>query len=710
MSADPWGAFADAPAAPTSAAASVDPWAGFADAPAGAAHATQADGAPLGLANVPTAANDPIYHGAVPISQAPDQSATTAFASGVGGVPIVGPAILGGAERVAAGARSLAGGGSYDAELQHVQDMSTIARQQHPVAAIGGDLTGAALALAPATAAAPAAFGLGGPLTAGRALVGATSGAGLGAADAAVREGTDATSLGMGAATGAFGGAAAPILGAVGSRIGGAIADIASRTIAPPPEGMSRPAVDALSRVLVNDGTMGGQGAANIAAAGPRAMLADASPGFAGTLDTALQHGGPGGAAARAAVEARAAGANSDLTGALDQAFGQPQGVQTATSAIRDGSAAARQQAYEAAYSKPIDYTSDHGRTVEDIVANRVPPGIIARANNQMRVDGLSPTQQTMARVAPDGSVSYQQMPDVRQVDYITRSLNDVAKMGDGQGAIGGNTGEGRSYGQLASQLRTALRGAVPEYGTALDTAADPIQARNALEFGSSMLHPSVPRDVVANELSGMSAPEIAQVRQGLRSHISDTIANVGRTISDPNADARQAMSTVKMLTTDAARDKMSMLLDPAVHENVQGALGAAGRALELRGAVARNSSTYGRLAADDAVKQASQPGVVGRTLMSGLNPWKVSEPILEAITGNRPQDIAARATGLHGELASVLTGPQGPQAAGTLDSIIRSANVRDTASSIAGALPYGSLAHTGIFAPMFALQQRGLK
>ena len=323
-----------------------------------------------------------------------------------------------------------------------------------------------------------------------------------------------------------------------------------------------------------------------------------------------------------------------------------------------------------------------------------------------MRVDGLSPTQQTMARVAPDGSVTYDQMPDVRQVDYITRSLNDVAKMGDGQGAIGGNTGEGRSYGQLASQLRSALRGAVPEYGTALDTAADPIQARNALEFGSSMLHPSVPRDVVANQIAGMTAPEIAQVQQGLRSHISDTMANVGRTISDPNADARQAMSTVKMLSTDAARDKMGMLLDPAAHANVQGALGAAGKALDLRASVARNSGTYGRLAADDVVNQASQPGVLGRTIMSGLNPWKIAEPTLEAITGNRPQDIAARATGLHGELASVLTGQQGPAAVIMLDRIAQSANTRDTASSIAGAVPYGSLAHSGIFAPMFALQQ----
>ena len=696
---DPFAAVGSAapPSGPTLTPVDHDPF----------APTVQADGSPAGLANVPTAASDPIYHGAVPIAQAPDQGAATSFASGVGGVPVVGPAILGGVERLAAGARHLMGGGSYGDELGNVQDMTTIARQQHPVAATAGDITGAALALAPATASAPAAFGLGGPVTAGRLLAGATSGAGLGAADAAVRGSTGAADLARGAIGGALGGAAAPVLGAAGSRIGGAVADLAGRALAPS-TGMSRPAAEVITNALANDGALGGQGAANIAAAGPRAMLADAGgPSLTGALDTALARGGPGAAAARQAIEARAADANRDLTGTLDQVLGTPQGLATTTAGIRDGSAAGRQAAYDAAYAAPIDYTSDHGRALEDMVANRVPPGIIARANAQMRVDGLSPTQQVMAKVAPDGSVTYQQMPDVRQVDYITRSLNDVAKAGDGQGALGGNTAEGRSYGMLAKDLRGALRNAVPEYGQALDTAADPIAARNALQLGSTMLRPNVPRDVVAGQLDGMTGPELDHVRQGVRSHIDEAMANVGRTIANPSVDPGQAWSGVKMLSSDAARDKLGMILAPDEHANLQGSLEAASRALDLRSSVSRNSATFGRGVADETVKRAAGPGFLGRTILGGLSPWKLTEPSLELATGNTPKAVAAREANLHGEIANVLTGSQGPAAGGMLDKIIQADQTRNAASSVAAAVPYGTLAHSGVLPTLLALQQQ---
>ena len=467
------------------------------DAP-GVSFATQPDGSPVGLRNVPTAANDPIYHGAVPIAQAPDQGASTAFASGVGGVPIIGPSIERGVQDLAAYARSLASGTSYDAEQQHAQDMTAIARQQHPGVAFAGDLAGAALATAPVIAAAPEVFGAGpGGLTAGKVAAGLTSGAAIGGTDAAVRSGGNPTSTIEGVVGGAAGGAAGPVIGAGLGRIGQGAADAYSYLRTPNP-GVSRPVADIIRNTLANDGQLGPQGLQAIGAAGPRAMLVDASPSLSGVLDGALQHGGPGAAVARQAIEARTAGAGQDMTAALDQAFGQPQGVQSATDALRNGTAAARQQAYDAAYSSPIDYTTPEGRALEDMISSRVPPGIIARAQNQMRVNGALPPQQTMARIADDGTVTYQSIPDVRMVDYISRSLNDVSRAGDGQGALGGNTAEGQSYGQLAQDLRGALRSAVPAYGDALDTAAQPIQARNALEFGAGMLSPTVPRDAVA--------------------------------------------------------------------------------------------------------------------------------------------------------------------------------------------------------------------
>ena len=671
-----------------------------------ASSTTQADGSPLGLRNVPTAKSDPIYHGAVPIGTLPDQGATTAFASGVQGAPIVGPAISSGIQAAAAGARSLAHGTSYGDERQNVQAMTDLARYQHPAAAFAGDLTGAATATAPLVMAAPEAFGAGpGGLTAGKVATGAMSGGAIGGADAAARTDADPTSIAAGTLGGIGGGAAGPVLGAGASRISQTVADVAGRVLSPDP-GISRPAADILTRTIANDGQLGVQGLQNIGAAGSHGMLVDASPSLSGVLDAALQHGGPGAAAARQAIDARAAVSGQDMSGALDQAFGAPQGVYSATAGIRDNSAAARQAAYDAAYASPIDYTTDAGRSLEDMISNRVPPGIIARAQNQMRVDGVMPPQQSMASIASDGTVSYRQMPDVRMVDYITRSLNDVSRMGDGQGALGGNTAEGRAYGSLASDLRTALRQASPSYGTALDTAAQPIQARNALEFGSTMLHPSIPRDAVAGTLQGMTDPELAQVRQGVRSQIADTMANVQRTVTDSNVDARQATAMVKALSSAAAQDKMGLLLQPEEQQAVSGALDRAGRSLDLRASVSRNSATAARLNTNQTIGMSTEPGMVKQALAAG-GPMKSTRPVMQYLLGTRPQDIAAKQDALYGELASTLTRPQGQAAGGILDRLIQGNDTRAGISSIAGAVPYGALSQTGILSLLPQLQAR---
>ena len=659
---------------------------------------------PAGVTNTPTAKNDPIYHGAVPIQAPPDQGALTSFATGVQGVPIIGPALSAGVQDLAALGRSWSNGTDYSAEKQNVQDLVDAARQQHPTAALAGDLTGAALATAPVVAAAPAAFGAGpGGVTLGKALTGAMAGGAIGGSDAAVRSGGDLGASIAGTLEGAGAGAAAPAVGAVLSRVGQAAGAAVGRALSPN-TGLSPAIASTIGRAVEADGGLAGQGAANIAAAGPRAMLVDAAPSLSGPLDTSMQRGGTGALAARQAIDARAAGSNQDLTGALDQAFGAPQGIQTATGAIRDSTATARQSAYDAAYATPIDYTTGHGQALENIVANRVPPGIIARANAQMRMDG-TPSRQIMARVQPEGSVTYERMPDVRQIDYITRSLNDVSRMGDGQGALGGNTAEGRSYGSLARELRDSLRQAVPEYGTALDTAAQPIQARNALEFGSQLLRSSIPRDVAAEQIAGMTNPELAQARQGVRSQIAETMANVQRTITDPNTDAREAMATVKALSSAAAREKIGMIVGQREEQNMATALDQAARALELRASVVTNSRTFARGVANEAIERAAQPGILSRILMSGID--RFATPVVEAATGNAPADIARRVDAFHGEMARALTGPRGPAAASVLDRIIRAHNTQSTASSIAGSIPYGALTQTGAMALLPSLQHR---
>ena len=136
--------------------------------------------------------------------------------------------------------------------------------------------------------------------------------------------------------------------------------------------------------------TLTATGAARIREAGPNAMVADAGPAARNLLDTALERSGPGSTAAREAVEQRATQANQQLRGTLDQTMGAPVGVETRQAGIRAGTAPARQQAYDAAYNQPIDYSAPAGRQIEGLLG-RVPQEAVNHANRLMRAEGQAP-------------------------------------------------------------------------------------------------------------------------------------------------------------------------------------------------------------------------------------------------------------------------------------------------------------------------------
>lgn len=248
----------------------------------------------------------------------------------------------------------------------------------------------------------------------------------------------------------------------------------------------------------------------------------------------------------------------------LDRTFGAPAGVDRVSTALREASAPARQQAYDAAYAAPIDYSSEAGRSLENLITRveQAAPGTISLANRMMAGEGVQ-SNQIMANVGTDGSVTFTQMPDTRQIDYITRSLNQMAQSGDGMGALGGQTDIGRIMSNLSRDIRDTLRVANPLYGDALQSAATPIGQKQALLFGQDLLNPSLPRDVAAERIAGMSPPELDFVRQGLRSHLDEVLANVRTTLSNPDTGMREAQQALARLSSRAVRDKIGLLLSP---------------------------------------------------------------------------------------------------------------------------------------------------
>lgn len=578
----------------------------------------------------------------------------------------------------ASGALAQATGGNAELTEERARAKLEAYRKENPKTAtalrVAGGVAGSipmAVAAGPAVAAAAPASLL------GQVAAGGIAGAGLGGLEGAISgygAGTDEDSrsreaLQRGVIGGALGGtigAAVPAASKVAKPAVQRVLDWISTNKRAAQHGLSQPSHQILTRAMDADGSLTGTGARNIALAGDDAMLADAGPNARTLLDTAIQRSGKAGTLAREAVEDRAAKANQDIARSLDTTLGRPQGVKATETAIRQGSAAGRSNAYGAAYNSPIDYADPKALQLEELL-ERVPGDVVRNANRLMQLGG-DKSRQILANIADDGSVTYKVMPDVRQLDYITRALNQAAEAGDGAGALGGQTAMGRAYQNLARDIRTTLRDLVPEYGIALDTAAEPIAARQALVFGSKILSPSVKRDEVAELVKGITLPERAQAMHGLRSQIDDMLANVKRAVSDGNMDAREAVKAVKELSSRANREKVSLLIGKSQADKLFNDMDRAAMALDLRAGVQQNSKTYARLSMDDTIKQQSEAGPLG-TLLSG-EPLNATKKFAQILVGRTPADQAAKADKIYEEIVKALTEKRGKDAAKLLQDL----------------------------------------
>lgn len=561
--------------------------------------------------------------------------------------------VAGGTAALDAALRGEDFGRAYDARLGRERQQLEQFRDDSPVLAYGAEIAGA---IPTAVATAPAATGRLATRVLGGAATGATQGGvyGFNAGEGGAR--SRLASGGQGAAVGGVIGAAAP---AVGAGVRNVVERVQTGRNAAA-LGVPRAAHDVLMRAAQADDTLTGEGARRVARGGADAMLADAGPNMSALLDTAVQRSGPAATQARRAIDQRATAAGQAVKQVLDDTLGAPQGVKAAETALRTGTQAARSNAYQAAYSRPINYADDVGREIEDIVRHRVPASAIRKANELMRTEGVK-SGHILARIADDGTVTLERLPDVRQLDYITRALQEVAEQADGAGKLGGTTATGRAYASLKSELRGLMRQAVPEYGQALDTAADPISKRAALRLGQRALSASMQRDEFAEEIAGMSAAERQFVGQGIRSQLDDAMANVRRALTDANMDAREAIKAIRTLTTRASREKIEALLGPDRAGQLFDKIDESLAAFELRAAVAENSKTFVRTAADDSIKRQADDGVVN-ALRSG-RPLEGGKRLAQKVLGRTVADKERIADETYGALTSALTGPRGAQA-----------------------------------------------
>lgn len=496
------------------------------------------------------------------------------------------------------------------------------------------------------------------------AVEGAVSGYGSGTDDQSRMDNAQTRGM-IGGALGGVLGAGAPVVQAGVKTAANRLLDRATVGNQAAQVGLSRPSYEMLTRTMAADDSLGQPGLQRLVRAGPDAMVADAGPTSRALLDATIQASGPAARIASNAVDQRAARASAQVNAAMDQNVAplRPTG-QSAFERQTD-----LRPLYDRAYSQPIDYSNPLAMEVENIIRTRIPPAAIREANDMMRRQGER-SQQILARVAPDGSIEFERLPDTRQLDYIARALGEVADTADGQGKLGGTTAKGRDYRNLQQDIRRRLRSLNPDYAAALNAAGTEIGRRNSFEFGREVLRPGTTRQQVFEQLDGLPDIERAEVAQGIRQQFDDTLANVKAVISDHNVDAREAMQSLRELTSRASREKVSLVIGDQQAQELFRQLDRAAAALELRAGVAQNSKTFARQNLDRMVRENVEGGIAN-TMRSG-NVAGSAKALIASALGRSPAQRQQIVDAQYEEIARLLTGPRGPDAMRALNTVSR--------------------------------------
>lgn len=616
------------------------------------------------------------------------------------GVPIVGA----GLDEATAGTNALFGG-NYGETLDYQRARDRDFDTNYPWLSTGLQIAGgvasgigagrlfniARYGATPSTAAMPATF----MPKSSQALTAAGVAVPAGFADGFLRgEGDDR------AKTGAITAAVAAPLAAAAPYVAGGLANLTQKTgnvlnrnARLSRLGVSPEAARVVVRRLDADDTQFATGLARIRAAGPQGMLADAGPASSGLLDTAIQRSGKGSTAAREAIENRMLAANKGMRGLLDDTLGPPVGVRTRQAAIRAKTAAERSMLYDdVAYQQPINYASEQGDELLRLLKG-VNRRTIRTANELLKEDGHL-SKQIKFTIDADGAVKFERMPDVREVDYITRAINSKVNR-EGYGATGGMTDQGRIWANQSRKIRDTLRTLVPEYDDALQKGKDVIRQINATEFGSTILDQRVTREMLAEQLKNIPAAERTAMMSGLRDQIDEIMGAVRRAQGSETVDPRQVQEMLSRLSADNVREKFKMLLGPEKARNFFKEIEKFEKASLLSARTAANSATFPRMATDAQVNAQLDGGVIDNLLS---NPVKASGIGMRKLTGQDPLAMLDARDQLYGEVANLLTTKRGKDAERLLQQlqgILKARGQNTVAAQRAGAYTRGGLLAT---------------
>jgi hypothetical protein len=402
--------------------------------------------------------------------------------------------------------------------------------------------------------------------------------------------------------------------------------------------------------------------------AGSQSMLADISPGAQSILDAAMTASPEAMNLARRSIQDRTTKAARDVGEKLDERLGEPVDIVDMQRSIKQETMQERESLYSAAYSRPIDYSSPEGMRLEEL-SQRVAtayPSALREANQLMQGEGYQ-SQQLLGIIDQNGKVTIERLPDVRQLDLISRQLNEMSS----KAQRAGDNNQARVVGNLSKEIRDILKGINPDYKSALAAGENTIKRVNAAQFGFDLLGKNVSRGEVARFMrDSVKTPEQKEmIARGLRSNIDERLAKIAETAGSPDTDPAELNQIMKAMTSEQERSKVAAVLGKDAADDLYKQIDESLYALRMRSALALNSKT--------AMRQATIQRIEGQQygLLDALRkaePIEFSKMLFKAFTGATEEAEAIRKSGLWTEAAQVLTQIRGQNAQDALAIVNR--------------------------------------
>lgn len=401
---------------------------------------------------------------------------------------------------------------------------------------------------------------------------------------------------------------------------------------------------------------------------GDPSMLADISPGIGAVLD-AMMAGSPVAMnAGRQAVEGRVTRSMRDLGETFDRELGQPLDPEDIKIGIAQETSAERDAAYRNAWDQPIDYASQGGQELENLFERvRISsPESINEANKMMAARDWK-NRQIKVVLDADGNVTgVENPPDVLQLDYITRELNDKAN----SFARSGQDAKATLFGSLSREIRDLLKDQVPAYGAALRAGQDKIRRQEAIDLGFDLIDKQMSRGEIARQVKKLNSTQRKELARGLRSRIDEEMSNIAQIASDPNVDALELRNVIKNMSSDAFRTKLTTALGHQKAQVIIDQIEDGLDAMRLRAAVSMNSKTAPRQAVTGEIENIISGGILQS--LKRVEPAQTTKLIFRALTGATEEAEAVRRSGIYEEMTQVLTQIRGQNARDALTLIRR--------------------------------------